>query len=80
MQYGWIKDVPDSRDFSAKDLIFAAPALPSKFIVDPGTVIYNQGSAPACVGFSSAGVKTDQEFVQGRSRITIVEYFLRNKL
>jgi hypothetical protein len=67
--FGWKKDRPDPRDFNATKLLVKAVAvLPPAYIVDPKTIIYNQGPFPACVGFSSAGVKTDEEFRQWNKR------------
>jgi hypothetical protein len=64
IQWGWIKDIPDPRDFSAKKLIYTEMPLPPNYFVNPNQPIYNQGSAPACVGFACAGAKSDEEFIQ----------------
>lgn len=61
---GYIPDIPDSRDFPAKRLIYAAQPLPSTYRVDPHTIIYDQDGKPKCVTSAVCGVKTDQEFVQ----------------
>jgi C1A family cysteine protease len=64
--FGWVKDPEDSRDFPAKKLILAKKAvfLPEEYIVNKDTIIYDQGSTPRCVAYSSSGVKTDEEFLQ----------------
>lgn len=64
VRWGWEKDPPDERDFQATRLIYAAMPLPATFLVNPNTPIYNQGDLPACVGYSCAGVKSDEEFLQ----------------
>ncbi len=61
VKWGWVKDPPDSRDFSARRFVYAELPLPSEYTVYPGTIVYDQGSRPACVGFACAGVKTDEE-------------------
>jgi hypothetical protein len=66
---GYIKDKKDSRDFPATRLLVREVPLPDSFIVNPNTIIYNQGQTPSCVGFSSAGVKTDEEFTQWAKQI-----------
>jgi hypothetical protein len=66
---GYIKDKKDSRDFPATRLLVREVPLPESFIVNPNTIIYNQGQTPSCVGFSSAGVKTDEEFIQWGKQI-----------
>lgn len=69
MRYGWVKDPEDQRDYSAVRLITKEVALPEEYIVDMLTPVYQQGDYPACVGFSAAGIKTDQEFLQRGERI-----------
>jgi hypothetical protein len=66
--FGWKKDRVDARDYDATKLLRAAVVLPPTYIVDSATIIYDQGPFPACVGFSSAGVKTDEEFRQWKER------------
>lgn len=66
--HGYIPDIPDPRDFPARRLIYAAQPLPSIYRVDPNTIIYDQGQTPECVAFASAGIKTDEEFVQHSKR------------
>ncbi|MCJ7828132.1 MAG: hypothetical protein MUP81_00130 [Dehalococcoidia bacterium] len=61
---GWVKDKKDKRDFPATRLLVREVSLPESFIVNPNTIIYNQGGDPSCVGFSAAGVKTDEEYTQ----------------
>lgn len=67
---GWLKDPEDKRDYSIRRLPIAAITLPDEYAVDKETIIYNQGSMPACVGYSCAGVKTDQEFKETGIRHT----------
>lgn len=64
VQWGWEKDPEDPRDFPAERLVFAALPLPASYYVWPDTPIYDQGSSPSCVGFSCAGVKSDEEYIQ----------------
>ena len=64
VRFGWRKDWEDKRDFSARRFIVAEFPLPKTYRVNPSTFIYNQGMHPACVGYASAGVKTDEEFLQ----------------
>jgi hypothetical protein len=66
---GYIKDKKDKRDFKATKLLVREVPLPDSFIVNLNTIIYNQGASPSCVGFSSAGVKTDEEFQQWDKQI-----------
>ncbi len=66
IKWGWKKDLEDKRDFPAAKLVYAEMPLPTNFFVNPGTPIYNQGSKPACVGYSCAGVKSDEEYLQHR--------------
>jgi hypothetical protein len=66
VKWGWEKDPEDKRDFPASKLVFAEMPLPTNFFVWPDTPIYNQGSKPACVGYSCAGVKSDEEYLQHR--------------
>jgi hypothetical protein len=61
---GYIKDVEDKRDFSATRLLVREVALSESYIVNPNTIIYDQGSTPRCVAHSSCGVKTDEEFLE----------------
>lgn len=61
---GYIPDKKDKRDFPATKLLVKTVALPETFVVNDGTLIYNQGSIPKCVASTGAGVKTDQEFLQ----------------
>lgn len=65
---GWVKDKPDRRDFPARKFVYAEVPLPTNYFVYPNTNIYNQGQEPACVGYSCAGVKTDEEFLQYHSK------------
>jgi len=65
---GYVKDKKDKRDFKATKLIVQEVPLPDFYTVNPETIIYNQGGSPSCVGFSSAGVKTDEEFLQDYPR------------
>ena len=51
-------------------LLFRELPLPKSYIVDPNTLIYDQGSTPRCVAYSGAGIKTDQEFLQSKNRYT----------
>ncbi len=68
MNFGWKKDREDLRDFDARRLIIAEFPLPKTFLIDAKPMIYNQGSEPSCVGFSCAGAKTDEEFLQLKRR------------
>lgn len=70
IHWGWVKDPRDSRDFPARRLVVTEMPLPSRYFVNPDTVIYDQGSEPACVGYAGAGVKTDEEFTQYRQQVT----------
>lgn len=79
IKWGWVKDQVDSRDFLAKRFIVSEFPLPSTYMVYPGTIIYNQGTHPACSGFASAGVKTDEEYTQTKSRIMFDGLNLYNK-
>lgn len=71
--FGRIPDTADSRDFNIRKLLYRDVPLPSKYIVNPNTIVYNQGSTPACVGYSAAGVKTDQEYLEN-TRQKLVEF------
>jgi hypothetical protein len=64
IKWGWEKDRPDARDFSAVKLVYTQLPTPPSYFVNPNQPIYNQKSHPACVGFASAGVKTDEEYIQ----------------
>jgi hypothetical protein len=66
---GYIKDKRDKRDFPATKLLLREVPLPDSFIVNSDTIIYDQGQTSQCVGFSSAGVKTDEEFTQWDKQI-----------
>lgn len=77
--FGYKKDPVDTRDFSAKKLIFAELPLPTSYRVNPNTIIYNQNGYPACVGFASAGVKTDQEFFQHKLQYPFDGMWLYNE-
>jgi hypothetical protein len=69
IRWGWRKDPPDARDFAARRLIVMEMPLPRRYFVYPETIIYDQGSSPSCVGWSAAGIKTDEEFIQYHDRI-----------
>lgn len=79
IKWGWQKDHPDSRDFSAKKFIVATFPLPSTYLVYPNTIIYDQGSYPACAGYASAGVKTDEEYIQSRQKYMFDGLWLYNE-
>ena len=66
---GALPDVKDDRDFPATRLLVREVALPDEFIVYKDTIIYDQGQTPQCVGYSSAGVKTDEEFKERGKQI-----------
>lgn len=76
---GYIKDKRDKRDFPATKLLIREVPLPDSFIVNPNTIIYDQGQTPSCVGFSSAGVKTDEEFTQYAKQIRFDGMWLYNE-
>ena len=76
---GWLKDSRDERDFPAKKLIFAEMPLPSNYFVYPDTPVYNQGSHPACVGYACAGIKSDEEYLQGKSQYLFDGLWLYNE-
>jgi len=76
---GWIRDLPDSRDFEATKLIYTEMPLPSKYRVNPDTPIYNQGSNPSCVGFSCAGAKSNEEYLQFHSNYLFDGNWLYNE-
>lgn len=77
--FGWIKDIPDSRDFEARRLIYQALPLPKKYTVWPDTVIYDQNGDPACSAFAATGCKTDQEFLQSKQRVNFDGLWLYNE-
>jgi hypothetical protein len=78
LKWGWIKDQPDARDFQAKRFVYAELPVPTNYFVNPNTPVYNQGSHPACVGYSCAGVKTDEEFIQHKNIYTFDGLWLYN--
>ena len=61
---GYIPDPEDKRDFPATRLLIREVALPESYIVNPNTIIYDQGQTPKCVAHSSCGIKTDEEFLE----------------
>ncbi len=79
VKWGWKKDPVDDRDFPAHLLIYAEMPLPSNYFVYPGTPIYNQGNQPACVGYSCAGVKSDEEYLQHRGSYLFDGLWLYNE-
>jgi hypothetical protein len=79
VKWGWLKDPVDKRDFPATKLIFTEMPLPSNYFVNPNTPVYNQGSHPACVGFSCAGVKSDEEYLQHRGSFLFDGLWLYNE-
>jgi hypothetical protein len=76
---GYIKDKKDKRDFPATKLLVREVSLPDSFIVNLNTIIYDQGQTPSCVGFSSAGVKTDEEYTQWAKQIKFDGMWLYNE-
>lgn len=64
VKFGWVKDQPDPRDFAATKFVYTLLPVPANYFVNPDTPVYNQGSSPACVGYSCAGVKSDEEYLQ----------------
>jgi len=79
IKFGWLKDPVDSRDFPARSLVYAALPLPKTYWCNPNTPVYNQGSTPSCVGYASAGVKTDEEFIQHGEEYTFDGLWLYKK-
>jgi hypothetical protein len=79
IQWGWVKDPEDKRDFPAQKLIFAEMPLPTNYFAWPDTPIYNQGSNPSCVGFCCAGVKSDEEYLQHRGKYLFDGQWLYNE-
>jgi hypothetical protein len=76
---GYIPDIEDPRDFPATKLLVRELALPESYTVNENTIIYDQGQTPQCVGYSSAGVKTDQEYSQYGKQIKFDGTWLYNE-
>ena len=79
IKWGWVKDKEDSRDYPATRLIVKPVVLPKEYIVNPNTIIYDQNGLPACVGFATAGVKTDEEWLQWKKQISFDGEWLYNE-
>jgi len=54
-------------------------AIPESYVVDKSPMILNQGDQRACVGFSTAGTKTDEEFLQRKRRYRFDGQWLYNE-
>jgi hypothetical protein len=66
--FGWIKDPIDRRDRNIRRLAPPRLALPDSYTVYADSIIYDQGQTPECVAYASAGVKTDEEFLEWGKR------------
>ena len=71
MQYGWIPDVPDQRDYVYRSLI-PVRKLPAKVDLRPGCPkVYDQGDLGSCTANAIAAALQYDETKQGRRTVPV---------
>jgi hypothetical protein len=61
---GAVPSPPDERDYNISTILAPeAPALPATYFARPVPAVLNQRDTPQCVGYSSTGMRAQQEFI-----------------